>query len=305
MQPSLPKSVWVRSEGGHEAFELAEVVGERTDGTVRVRISSWAGAKDRIIRLGVDSWPANPESREVAADLTSLEEKHPVCGQPSALQTTQSCPAQTLPLANNLQTHLVQAALLHSVSVRYGRADFFTNVGPDCLVWISPGGPVAELWGDKRMRQAAEGDEQPHAYTLAERSLGRASRPNGRPQSISLQGESGTAQLGLSFELMRYWLWRTLPPAISGSTNGTSGSAGPDLREFDTAVKLLGSGDIALQALGCARTRRISSSARFGRLMQGGLDAAGGAASVSLQPFGVERSRVVKAAGRAAESQQQ
>lgn len=275
----LKRRVWVRAEEGHDAFRVAEVLAERTDGSLRVRLaSSFAGATEMFCRLGVDAWAANKEGKDAASDLTSLAENHPVRGP-----ATTHLPPQ---VASEPPLLYAQAALLHGLTMRYGRSDFFSDVGPDCLVWLSPGGPVPELWDVKRMQQAAEGDEQPHVYTLAERALRRARQPGCRAQAIALRGQTGTAQLGLSIELARYWLWRTVQPV------GMTGGAGAD-----EVLRLLRHGEVALQALGCTRTRRVSTSSRFGRLLQVTLDAAGAAATAALQVFGVERSRVVNAAG--------
>ena len=101
-------TVWVQAQtSAHEAFELAEVLAERADGTLRVRVSSGWAAKDLIVRLGFDAWVANPVACSVSFDLTALPEIHP-------------------------------AALLHSLAVRYGRGEYFSCIGPDCLLWISP-----------------------------------------------------------------------------------------------------------------------------------------------------------------------
>ena len=68
------------------------------------------------------------------------------------------------------------AALLHSLRTRYERGEFFSNIGPDCLVWISPGGPDVELLGVRRMQLAAAAaapEQEPHVFALGERHMRR------------------------------------------------------------------------------------------------------------------------------------
>ena len=52
--------VWLPSEPGvSEAFVQAEVVGERPDGSLRVRLPAAGQAAERIVRLGADAFPAD------------------------------------------------------------------------------------------------------------------------------------------------------------------------------------------------------------------------------------------------------
>jgi hypothetical protein len=103
-------------------------------------------------------------------------------------------------------------------------------------------------------------------------------------QAVVLRGETGGGQCELFAQIGAHWLWRTSDPfgsaAAGGGGAGGGGGGGGGAGE---AAAALFHGEVALQALGGARTRRHASAPRFGRCLRLALDARGGAVSADLQ----------------------
>ena len=91
--PGEAGGLWILAEPGEvEAFVTAGIVGERTDGSLRVLTDQG----ERIVRLGVDAWPlgapvmlrAGEDALRATSDLCDCTELHAVCPRPNH----RSCP---------------------------------------------------------------------------------------------------------------------------------------------------------------------------------------------------------------------
>ena len=266
-----------------EAFVLTMVKHERADGSLRVAaVGPSAASVERVVRRDVDAWPAGDGTPAMVTDLAEL----PVLHTPAILQT-----------------------LRERYELQHAHA---TWIGQSILVWLDPGGPTPQLWAPQAMRTAAAmSDEpsapiaEPHPYALGERAL-RAALGRGpptsdgapRPQAIIVHGEAGGGQLQLVTQLAHYWLWRSADPygVHAGGDEGgelvrAAGGGGSE------AAAVLAHGQHVLRSMGSARTAQHTSMPQFGQWLSMGLAADGGCASVVLNTFGLEASRVVDAAG--------